>query len=302
MVPETNDITVFLAVVQHGSFSRAASSLLVSQPAVSERMVRLERSLGTKLFERGARGTTLTPAGSRFLPYASRTVDLLVEASRAVEAGDHALPVRIGVHTTFAHRAVPLVLTAVGEPPPKITVRDAHSDEIIAMLLDGVIDVGFVLPGARPPRLRFVRLDPDPVVPVCSPEHDLAPARNVALPRLRGHRIALNRWGAGAEQFIDQLKAAGVTEDQVLECSDGVTTMRLARHHGYVALVTRSLVRDAIDDNELTRLLLRPAPRWTVPVALAYRASDHQVPVIATLRREVRAARMISRRSVRQRP
>jgi DNA-binding transcriptional LysR family regulator len=246
--------------------------------------VRLERTLGTKLFERRARGTTLTPAGSRFLPYAERVFDLLDEAANEVHAVERARPLRIGVHTTFAHRAVPLVLDAVGQPPPKITVRDAHSDQVIAMLLDGVIDVGFVLPGARPPQLRFVRLAADPVVPVCSRSHDLAGAWQVKLEAMRGRPIALNRWGAGADLFIDQLLTAGVTDEQITDCSDGVTAMRLARDHGYVALVTRSLVRDAIDAGDLERLRLRPAPRWSVPLALAYRAVDHREPAIVAVR------------------
>jgi DNA-binding transcriptional LysR family regulator len=278
-------MSVFLAVVRQGSFSRAASSLLVSQPSVSERIVRLERTLGTKLFERGARGTSLTPAGSRFLPYAERVFDLLDEATHEVSAVERARPLRIGVHTTFAHRAVPLVLDAIDQPPPKVTVRDAHSDQVIAMLLDGVIDVGFVLPGARPPQLRFVHLVADPVVAVCSRSHDLAGARQVKLEALRGRPIALNRWGAGADVFADQLLAAGVNDEQITECSDGVTAMRLARDHGYIALVTRSLVRDAIDGGEVRRLPLRPAPRWSVPLALAYRAADHREPAIVALRR-----------------
>jgi DNA-binding transcriptional LysR family regulator len=289
MAPETADMTVFLAVVRQGSFSRAARSLLVSQPSVSERVVRLERAVGMRLFERGARGTSLTPAGSRFLPYAERVLDLLDEATREVHAVERARPLRIGVHTTFAHRAVPLVLDAIGQPPPKLTVRDAHSDQVIAMLLDGVIDVGFVLPGARPPQLRFVRLPSDPVVPVCSPSHDLAGANRLTLAALQDRAIALNRWGAGAELFTDQLLAAGVAEDQITECSDGVTALRLARDHGYVALVSRSLVSDAIDAGDLVRVPLRPAPRWSVPLALAYRAGDHREPAIAALRRAASA-------------
>ncbi len=173
MVPETIDMTAFVAVVKQGSFSRAATSLFVSQPVISERIIRLERVVGTRLFERSARGATLTGAGSRFLPFAERVLDLLDEASHAVRTIDEAPPLRIGVHTTFAHRAVPLVLDAIGDARGKITVRDAHSDEIVGMLLDGVIDVGFVLPGARPPRLRYVHLAADPVVAVCSTRHDV---------------------------------------------------------------------------------------------------------------------------------
>jgi len=274
--------------VRHGSFSRAATSLLVSQPAVSERIGRLERTLGARVFERGARGTTLTAAGQRLLPFAERAIELLDEAAAAVSAVDRPAPLRVGVHTTFAHRAVPLVLGAVGEPAPKIKVRDAHSDEIIAMLLDAVIDVGFVLPGARPPALRFVALAADPIIAVSSRSDDLARLRRVPLRMLHGRSIALNRWGSGAEQYIDELIAAGVEDAQMTECSDGLTAMRLARQHHYIALVAESLANEEIAAARLARVALHPTPRWSVPLALAYRAVDHQQPTITALRKALR--------------
>src|ERR1700722_18096981 len=104
---------------------------------------------------------------------AQRIVGLMEEASETVRSADEPSPLRVGVHSTFAYRAVPLVVSALENPTRGVRVRDAHSDEIIAMLLDGVLDAGFVLPGARPPALRFIALPPDPVVCVCAPAHPL---------------------------------------------------------------------------------------------------------------------------------
>ena len=112
MAIEAQDMSVFLTVVREGSFGRAASALLLSQPSVSERIVGLERDLGARLFDRGSRGTTLTPAGERLLPYAHRTLALLEEAAGAVGAVDQPARLRVAVHSTFSHRAVPFVLTA----------------------------------------------------------------------------------------------------------------------------------------------------------------------------------------------
>lgn len=288
MAIETGDMMVFLAVVREGSFGRAASSLLLSQPSVSERIAGLERGLGTTLFDRSTRGTTMTPAGERFLPYAQRAVGLLDEASQAVRAIDQPPPLRIAVHVTFAHRAVPLVLGAIGARHRSIKVRDAHSDEIIAMLLDGVVDIGFVLPGTRPPPLRFIPLPADPVIAVSAPGHALAARRDVPLRALAGHRVALNRWGTGAAAFLDQLVAAGVPERQWTECSDGVTALRLARHHGHIALVTSSIAIEDIADSKLIRLRLRPTTKWSVPLALAYRARDRDDAPIAAMRDALR--------------
>ena len=60
-----NKLEIFAAVVRAGSFSAAAEQLLLTQPAVSQHIQDLEVSLGTRLFVRGRRGVTLTPAGEK---------------------------------------------------------------------------------------------------------------------------------------------------------------------------------------------------------------------------------------------
>jgi len=64
-------LSVFMAVVETGSFTAAARRLGCSQPAVSSQIASLEASLGIQLFERG-RELVLTPSGEAFLPYARR--------------------------------------------------------------------------------------------------------------------------------------------------------------------------------------------------------------------------------------
>ena len=64
-------LSVFLAVVETGSFTAAARRLGCSQPAVSSQIASLEAALDLQLFERG-RELVLTPSGEAFLPYARR--------------------------------------------------------------------------------------------------------------------------------------------------------------------------------------------------------------------------------------
>lgn len=279
----------FVAVAREGSFGRAAASLLVSQPAVSERMASLERTVGAQLFARGARGSTLTAAGERLLPYARRSVDLVDEARRAVLVVDELPPLRVGVHVTFAHRAVPIVLAAIGDERRAIIVRDAHSEDVIAMLLDGVIDVGFVLPGARPPGLQFRALAPDPVVCVCAPDHLLAGRRRLPLTGLRDHFVAINRWGDGAERFVAALWGAGLPRWRLRECSDGITAVNLARRHQHVALVTASIAAEPLADGALAPILLAKPPVWRVPLSVAFRTRDKLVDPMPALVDYVRA-------------
>jgi DNA-binding transcriptional LysR family regulator len=282
MTIQTDDIAVFLAVVREGSFGRAATSLLVSQPAVSERVARLERAVGTSLFHRSTRGAAPTPAGHAFLPYAQRTVDLLDDAAATVRALDEAPRLRVAVHATFAHRVVPLVLRSLGALRRSVTVRDAHSDAIVAALLDGACDAGFVVPGARPRPLRFVALPPDPVVAVVGPSHPLAGA-DATMRDLVGSRVAFNRFGPGATEFVERLHKAGVPEWSWTECSDAVTALHLAAQDGHVAMVTKTLADVHAAHGTVRALALRPPPRWTVPLAFACRRSDQDDPGVAAI-------------------
>src|SRR4051795_4531948 len=86
-------LTYFLAAVEHGSFSAPPQSLHMAQPSLSEQVRRLEAELGVPLFARAGRGLALTEAGKLLRPHAERT---LAEASRAGESVREARELRAG--------------------------------------------------------------------------------------------------------------------------------------------------------------------------------------------------------------
>src|SRR5271157_5388401 len=73
----------FVAVVEEGQFTRAATRLHLAQPALSHSIAQLEESLGFKLLERHPRGVSLTPEGERFYEKARLAVAAAAEASEA---------------------------------------------------------------------------------------------------------------------------------------------------------------------------------------------------------------------------
>lgn len=80
-------LSVFAAVVQHGSFSAAASALKLSKSVVSQRVQQLEERCGIRLLERTTRRLRLTEAGAAVLEAATRVEDALDQLSRSLEAG-----------------------------------------------------------------------------------------------------------------------------------------------------------------------------------------------------------------------
>src|SRR5688572_21560818 len=113
----------FLAVVEEGSFTRAAERLFVSQPALSHQIKALERSIGGELIERLPHGLRPTPMGRAFIPHATAAVNAADEARRAarevgqLEAGE----LRIGTLHSIALGVVPAAIRAWRLTNPQVS-------------------------------------------------------------------------------------------------------------------------------------------------------------------------------------
>ena len=90
-------LRTFLTVMRHGSMGRAAAEVAKTQPAVSQRILRLEKIIGQKLFFRRRDGLKLTGHGELLVEYANRAIDLNEEALARLRRQSVSGPVRIGV-------------------------------------------------------------------------------------------------------------------------------------------------------------------------------------------------------------
>lgn len=143
------------ALAQHGHFGRAAYACSVSQPALSMQIKELEASLGTALFERGARQVRLTQFGEEFTSRARtilRSVDELSDLARAAQdrlAGR----LRIGVIPTIAPYLLPMIIGNLMRinADLDIHVREAVTPKLLFELAEGRLDTAIVaLPVSEP--------------------------------------------------------------------------------------------------------------------------------------------------------
>src|ERR1700737_3980116 len=131
---DTGDLKVFEAAARLGGINRAGAEPNTVQPNVRAHIKALEADLGCVLFERHARGVSLTAAGQRLLPYADRAARLLADARNAVR--DDGVPrglLTIGsLETTAALHLTPLLAGYAAENPEVDLVRRAgtHGDRI----------------------------------------------------------------------------------------------------------------------------------------------------------------------------
>jgi len=145
-------IEYFVAIEEHGSYTKAAAELFVSQPSISQQILALEKELGAPLFDRVPTGIALTKAGAAFLPEA-KTVLAAVERSRAAVRNSVA---GVGGELTVvsirsvASNVLPGSITAwhARHPETLLNLRDHHHRKLLETALEaGEGDVGI---GPRP--------------------------------------------------------------------------------------------------------------------------------------------------------
>jgi DNA-binding transcriptional LysR family regulator len=181
-------MTYWLAVVDHGSFTRAASHLRISQPSLSQQIRSLEAQLGGPLIERLPRGIRLTSAGKAFLPHARTAVQ---SAERAVRAARAALELETGeleISTVRSIAAGPLpsLIQSWRQRFSGTSVRlheFSHRTLAEASVRDGLADIGI---GPPPPDWHgpLCRLGWEEFVIVLPPDDPLAGQASVQLAAL----------------------------------------------------------------------------------------------------------------------
>ncbi|WP_417469413.1 hydrogen peroxide-inducible genes activator [Maricaulis sp.] len=177
-LPTLRQLQFLLALAEHGSFSRAAEAVFVTQPTLSAAIKELEANLGVVLVERGARGAILTPAGEAVLTRARRVMteaeDLVIAAQAAGEplAG----PFKLGVIPTIAPFLLPRVLPTVRREFPKLELylREDLTQRLYDALLERRLDAALVALPFEVSMIETHVLGADEFLFCCEASHPLA--------------------------------------------------------------------------------------------------------------------------------
>jgi LysR family transcriptional regulator, low CO2-responsive transcriptional regulator len=215
-------LRTFVAVRRHGNLTRAAEDLFLSQPAVSRRIARLERSLGLPLFERLGKSLHLTEAGEALAREADvliGSVDRLAETIRSRRAGELGR-LRIGASTTPGLYLLPRVLVRFRRRRPGVEVRYAieNSLHIEEKIVRNELDVGFVGAHLTHAALRIRPVLQDEVVCYAAKTHALAKRRSVAPKELERETCVVREPGSATRRMVDAwLRRSRVRLSQTIE-------------------------------------------------------------------------------------
>ena len=242
----------WLAVVEEGSFTRAALRMHVSQPSLSQQVRALEKEVGGELLERLPRSVRLTAAGKAFLPHAQIAVRA---AERAQQAARSALELETGELEISTVRSIaagilPELVQSWRQRQPGTFVRlheFTHRSLAEDSVRGGVGDLGI-----GPPPIDWAgpvrRLGWEEFLVVLSPEDTRASSRSVRLVELKDRDWVMFEPGNGLHDLIvSACASAGFTPRHSVLTSQVETAARLAAAGAGPTLVPENVIPDGLE-------------------------------------------------------
>jgi len=202
----------FLAVADLGTFSKAAESLFITQPAISKRIALLESQLGSQLFDRIGKRVILNQAGKALVPIANRILQDMKESQRVIENLKGSVSGDLSLVTShhIGLRRLPKTLKSFAESYPEVRLDLAFMDSEDACnnIEKGKFELGVVtLPSIKPKRLLLTPLWNDALSIAVSSEHPLVKAsqhKEINITELSNYPAILPAVGTYTRSVIEE--------------------------------------------------------------------------------------------------
>ena len=214
---DVRQLKFFLAVIDHGGFSKAADELMVAQPSLSQAIAGFERELGMPLFHRVNRGVVLSDAGRALVGPARVVMRDIDEAAEAMRELKGLRGGRVDLVTMPSPGMEPLttILTMFGKNHPEVTVNAEAAftpEEVLTTVRSGSCEIG-ILGSAEPtraPDLNVIALESQALVLISGPDDDGPAGSTVRREDLNGCRLIVSQRGSLMRALVDDVLADGI--------------------------------------------------------------------------------------------
>lgn len=194
---------VFLEVARQLSFSKAAQTLFISQPAISNHIKSLEIKYKIALFNRKGNSISLTPAGEILYHHLEDALkiqrQIQFDLSTLESAANVKGKLKIGASTTITLYIIPKILSAFHQQHPNLEIQlvNRNSENITNALLQNEIDIGIVEVFQKRTTISYIDFMTDEIVAVCAATSKNAQIKEIAIGDLINYPIALREIGSG---------------------------------------------------------------------------------------------------------
>lgn len=294
---DLRNIETFFWVATLGSFRAASEKLNTTQPAVSQRIASLERDLGVRLFERDARGVTLTAKGHELVSHAERMLQLrrdMLQAAR--EQNVMRGPMRIGVAETIVQTWLPRLVEHLHAAYPALVLQiEVDTTPVLRNhLTSRQIDLAFLMGPIHEARFENVPLCAYPLAWVASPRLALGP-EPISLQRIGTLPVITYPSSSSPYLFVrDMLTRAGVQSPRMYGSASLSMVVRMTLDCIGTSVIAPVFLDKELASGELRLLTVQgdPLPDLAFTATWVQGPDSHMARTIAQLAQHAAVGRL----------
>lgn len=259
---DTNQLMAFEHVVRHGSFSKAARMMDISQPTISIRIKNLEEAVGGELFNRGGNKLELSELGRAFLPFAQHALETLSKGIKTAKLAKEGRGGKIAIGTlpTLATHYFSSTLATLHKTHPQlgIVVHTGHNQELLEMLYEGYVKLCIMTYPFFNTELKSLIHIKEPLTLVTHRENPLAYKKDIELQDLKemDDPYLLVDWSVETKRTQVEVVPNGVDFEVPPQ-----TAYDMVKNGLGVALLTETMVAEDISSGTLVKISVKNFPQ-----------------------------------------
>ena len=208
-------LKVFYTVALRLNFTKAATELYISQPAVSKHIQELEETYKTKLFERNGSKIALTPAGEILVKHTKNIFEIYREIDFDMSSfiSERQGLLRLGSSTTISQYIISPVLARFHQKQQEIKVNllNGNTEQIENALINKEIEIGIVEGQSKNQSIKYIPFLKDELVLVCNSKNPFITENEISLDELKTMKFITRERGSGTLEVIEYaLKQVGL--------------------------------------------------------------------------------------------
>jgi DNA-binding transcriptional LysR family regulator len=255
-------LKVFYTVANRLSFTKAATELFITQPAISKHIHELEEQYRIKLFDRNGSKIALTIAGELLLKHAKSVFEIYreIDFDMSTLINEHHGLLRLGASTTISQYIIPPFLARFHQKLQDIKVNliNGNTEQIENALLNKEIEVGIVEGQSKNQSIQYTEFLKDELVLVCNSKNALANKTEVTQEDLKQMRFLMREQGSGTLEVIEhalkpfEIKLSQLTVEMQLGSTESIKSYLM--NSDCVAFMSIHAIQKELYANELAIL------------------------------------------------
>jgi DNA-binding transcriptional LysR family regulator len=253
-------LKVFFTVANRLSFTKAATELFITQPAVSKHIQELEEQYKIKLFDRNGSKISLTKAGELLLKHTKSIFEIYREIDFDLSAviNQQQGMLRLGASTTISQYIIPPLLARFHQKMQdiKVNLLNGNTEQIESALLNKEIEIGIVEGQSKNQSIKYTKFLKDELVLVCNSKNPLVRKKEITREDLKAMRFLMREQGSGTLEVIEyalkpfEIKLSQLTIEMQLGSTESIKSYLM--NSDCVAFISIHAVSKELKNNELT--------------------------------------------------